>query len=118
MVVLRRYTVCAVERMLFANQYSVKPAGTFKEKKPIMSGRNLRIACVCCWLGSVLCCSGCMIFCDALCETTRSTGRMRYAMVSCHPSGGAPEEKSVSQLNPVPSVRLAMDAGPPKLGIQ
>ena len=48
LVVLRRYTVCAVDRMLLANQYSVSPAGTLSEKKPIITGKNLRIACVCC----------------------------------------------------------------------
>jgi hypothetical protein len=38
-------------------------------------------------------------------------------MVSCHPSGGPPDEKSVSHLKPVPSVLDAMDAGPPRDGI-
>mmetsp|Transcript_1611 Transcript_1611/g.6085 ORF Transcript_1611/g.6085 Transcript_1611/m.6085 type:complete len:217 (-) Transcript_1611:707-1357(-) len=118
LVVFRKYTVCAVLKMLFANQYRVSPAGTFREKKPIIRGRYFKIACVCCWLGSTFCCSGCMIFCDALCDTTRSTGRIRYAMVSCHPSGGPPDEKSVSHLKPVPSVLDAMDAGPPRDGIQ
>jgi hypothetical protein len=29
-------------------------------------GKALTRTCVCCWLGSTFCCSGCMIFCDAL----------------------------------------------------
>jgi hypothetical protein len=44
LVVFRKYTVCAVLKMLFANQYRVSPAGTFREKKPIIRGRYFKIA--------------------------------------------------------------------------
>ena len=44
LVVFRKYTVCAVLKMLFANQYRVSPAGTFSEKKPIIRGRYFKIA--------------------------------------------------------------------------
>eukprot|EP00982_Pelagococcus_subviridis_P005282 29580-Pelagococcus_subviridis.AAC.2 len=58
--------------------------------------------------------SGVMIFCDANCDTTRSTGSARYAAVSCHPSGGAPSTNGHSHENPLPSFLAAMDVGPPE----
>mmetsp|Transcript_37802 Transcript_37802/g.84305 ORF Transcript_37802/g.84305 Transcript_37802/m.84305 type:complete len:219 (+) Transcript_37802:198-854(+) len=45
LVVFFRYSCCAVLRMLLTNQYRVRPAGTLRENQPIMTGRNLRMAC-------------------------------------------------------------------------
>ena len=77
------------------------------------------MAWVCAWDGSTsLGCSGVITFCDASCETTRSTGRMRYAMVSCQPRGGAPSTKGKSHANPLPSFLASILVGPPRDGIQ
>jgi hypothetical protein len=37
-VIFRNSTVWPVLRRLLANQYRVRPAGTLREKKPIMNG--------------------------------------------------------------------------------
>mmetsp|Transcript_7777 Transcript_7777/g.20327 ORF Transcript_7777/g.20327 Transcript_7777/m.20327 type:complete len:202 (-) Transcript_7777:694-1299(-) len=79
-------TVDSVVRTLFVIQYSPRPDGTLSENQPIMSGRNLRMACDCACAGSSL--LGVRMDIETYCETTRATGSTRYAAVSCHPSGG------------------------------
>ena len=71
-----------------------------------MRGRNLRIHCVDCWLGSLE--GGLMIFWDTYWDTTSRTGRMRYAEASCHPMGGAPFCSGNSQLPPPCSARQGL----------
>mmetsp|Transcript_5831 Transcript_5831/g.13372 ORF Transcript_5831/g.13372 Transcript_5831/m.13372 type:complete len:405 (-) Transcript_5831:546-1760(-) len=115
---LFRYACCAVDSRLLTNQYSVRPLGTLSEKYPIISGRNFRMACDCCCAGSSDCVDGDMSFCVANCDTVSSTGSTRYAPASCHPMGGAPFSNGNSQLIPLPSLRAAMETGPPREGIQ
>jgi hypothetical protein len=67
---------------------------------PIMMGRNLRIALLCCVASS--CCGGCMIFIDKYWDTISSTGMTRYATASCHPIGGAPSTRGKSHERPPP----------------
>ena len=63
--------------MLFANQYKVRPAGTLREKKPIMSGRNFKMAWLCCCAGSSVFGWGLMICWDTYCDATSKTGSTR-----------------------------------------
>merc|ERR1719152_801766 len=82
----RMRTVVRVVTRLLVIQYRPRPEGTLRENQPIMSGRNLRIACVCCCAGSSL--FGVRIAVDTYCEMTSATGSTRYAAVSPQPSGG------------------------------
>jgi len=72
-----RYACWAVDSRLLVNQYSVRPAGTFSENQPIMSGRNFRMACVD-WADESPSAGGGLIrrWVTAW-ETTSRTGRMR-----------------------------------------
>ena len=50
-----------------------------------------------------------MTFCEMNWDTTNSTGRIRYAIVSLHPRGGCPSVKGSSQ-DPAPySTTAAME---------
>mmetsp|Transcript_42633 Transcript_42633/g.85366 ORF Transcript_42633/g.85366 Transcript_42633/m.85366 type:complete len:268 (-) Transcript_42633:281-1084(-) len=117
----RIHHCCDVERKLLMTQYTPRPAGTWSANHPIMSGRNLRICCVCCCAGSSLA-GGWISFCDAVCVSTRITGSDRYASVASHPSAGCP---SVQPLNSHaeastgrPVFKLYSPTGPWRDGIQ